>query len=95
MGTESERTENRVRRLYGGLSFEDQQIKQTERTFKKAAAVRVAHIRSSAVLTVDGVQTGVGEKLSILKQCSKLAPCDRLSRPKASQPRLDYSAHPP
>ena len=43
----------------------------------------------------DGVQTGVGEKLSILKQCSKLAPCDRLSRPKASQPRLDYSAHPP
>ena len=41
------------------------------------------------------VQTGVAQKLSILKQCSKLAPCARLSRPQASQPRLDYSAHPP
>ena len=46
-------------------------------------------------LVVGRVQTGVGEKLSILKQYSKLAPCARLSRPQASQPRLDYSAHPP
>ena len=47
-------------------------------------------------MTVTGrVQTEVAQKLSILKQCSKLAPCARLSRPQASQPRLDYSAHPP